>query len=386
MYYGKIADELIRYNRIKSFIFEPSSYLSFSKVKYNLNDDEIIILQSLITQEYFENLDAIANNIYIKNNTYDTSIPNISQYYSNEINVKELPEAEEAEPAAEAEAEPAAEAEAEAEAEAAAEAEPEEAEAEADAEAAPEAEAEPEEPEKKDISCPINKKSLLGKWKPFFPPNTIELFYTCEVAICTYELILIIIQDHNKEKVAMTKVDLKNELINIYKPYVDYFPLIFKILESQGKGTLIKKVRNREINFDDLLLSDHYYLTNLDLCLIAVHYKIPLVLLSSTTLIENNEPMLVVYSTDNTNFYFVKTPGVRAAGYPVQRLIYPSTGAKIDITKLSPDFQKDIKSKINNNFTNEYITNYEKRKRRKLVIAESKIGGQKEKIGKLKLE
>ena len=41
-YYGKMADELIRYNRIKSFIFKPQSYLSFGTIKYNLRDNEII--------------------------------------------------------------------------------------------------------------------------------------------------------------------------------------------------------------------------------------------------------------------------------------------------------------------------------------------------------
>ena len=32
-YYGRMADELIRYNRIKSFIFKPQAYLSFGEVK-----------------------------------------------------------------------------------------------------------------------------------------------------------------------------------------------------------------------------------------------------------------------------------------------------------------------------------------------------------------
>ena len=40
LYFGKMADELIRYSRIKSFILEPQSYLSFTNLSYNLNDDE----------------------------------------------------------------------------------------------------------------------------------------------------------------------------------------------------------------------------------------------------------------------------------------------------------------------------------------------------------
>ena len=51
-----MADELIRYNRIRSFIFKPQSYLSFGQVKYNLRDNEIIILEDMLTQEFFDNL------------------------------------------------------------------------------------------------------------------------------------------------------------------------------------------------------------------------------------------------------------------------------------------------------------------------------------------
>ena len=56
-YYGRMADELIRYNRIKSFMFKPQAYLSFGQVKYNLRDNEIIILQDLLYPEFFENFE-----------------------------------------------------------------------------------------------------------------------------------------------------------------------------------------------------------------------------------------------------------------------------------------------------------------------------------------
>ena len=85
IYFIRIADELIRYKRISFFILEPMAYLSFAKIKYNLNEDEIIMLQSLITQQYFENLDIIDSNKFIKNTTFDTAYPNKSKYYSNEI-------------------------------------------------------------------------------------------------------------------------------------------------------------------------------------------------------------------------------------------------------------------------------------------------------------
>jgi hypothetical protein len=84
IYYSKVADELIRYNRIKQFMFEPKVFLSFSDIKYNLNENEIILLQSLLTQDYFEDLVPKPDSKYITFNTYDTVEPNTSIKYDNE--------------------------------------------------------------------------------------------------------------------------------------------------------------------------------------------------------------------------------------------------------------------------------------------------------------
>ena len=87
IYYSKIADELIRYKRIKQFMFEPNMFLSFSDIKYNLNSDELLILQSLLSPEYFENLVPDNKNKFITYNSYDTVEPNITQSYDNEYYV-----------------------------------------------------------------------------------------------------------------------------------------------------------------------------------------------------------------------------------------------------------------------------------------------------------
>jgi hypothetical protein len=89
-YYGRMADELIRYNRIKSFIFKPQAYLSFGQIKYNLRDNEIIILQDLLTQDFFDNLIPSEINRYAKYNTYDTAEPITSQSYKKEIELDDI--------------------------------------------------------------------------------------------------------------------------------------------------------------------------------------------------------------------------------------------------------------------------------------------------------
>jgi hypothetical protein len=87
IYYSKIADELIRYRRIKQFMFEPNMFLSFSDIKYNLYNDEMLILQSLLLPEYFDNLVPDNKNKFITYNSYDTVEPNITQPYDNEYYV-----------------------------------------------------------------------------------------------------------------------------------------------------------------------------------------------------------------------------------------------------------------------------------------------------------
>merc|ERR1711871_1831320 len=85
VYFAKISDELLRFNRIKLFIFDPKTHLNFGSVNYNLNDNEIILLSSLLNQDYFKDLIPITNNSYVTSNTYDTANPIKSQSYSSAI-------------------------------------------------------------------------------------------------------------------------------------------------------------------------------------------------------------------------------------------------------------------------------------------------------------
>ena len=86
-YFLRMADELIRYKRIQQFMFRPQIYLSFGNVDYNINDDELIVLQSMLTDEFFENVVDTNANEYVKSNTYDTAKPEITQKYDDEITV-----------------------------------------------------------------------------------------------------------------------------------------------------------------------------------------------------------------------------------------------------------------------------------------------------------
>jgi hypothetical protein len=87
VYYTRFADELIRYAHIRNYIMEPYNMYSFgNNIGYSLNDDEILLIQSLITAEYFDNLIPAAVNNYIKTMAYDQVNPIIHAEYDNVVN------------------------------------------------------------------------------------------------------------------------------------------------------------------------------------------------------------------------------------------------------------------------------------------------------------
>jgi hypothetical protein len=90
MYFAKLADELLRFNRIKTFIFEPKSFLSLGDIGYNLGDDEIVLMQSLLTKEYFDDAVKEETNEYVNTNTYDNVNPISGFKYSSSYNIEDL--------------------------------------------------------------------------------------------------------------------------------------------------------------------------------------------------------------------------------------------------------------------------------------------------------
>lgn len=84
IYYGKIADEFVRYSRISSFILKKKSLMSFQEIEYDLNENEIILLESLV-DDYYSDIDDILLNKYVKQTTFYTTNPYDKPKYSNDL-------------------------------------------------------------------------------------------------------------------------------------------------------------------------------------------------------------------------------------------------------------------------------------------------------------
>ena len=83
-YFVKLADELLRVHSIYAFIMEPNKFLNYNNMKYNVNDDEILLVDALVNHDYFNEME-ILDNKFIGQITHDIAIPNKSQEYSNRV-------------------------------------------------------------------------------------------------------------------------------------------------------------------------------------------------------------------------------------------------------------------------------------------------------------
>ena len=343
VYYGRIADELVRYNRIKSFIFEPKAFLSFIDVKYNLREDEIILLQSSLTQEYFEDLIPAEINKYINYNTYDTTEPLQSAVYSNEVDTLIKSN-------------------------------------------------EPIEQKKVDDLCEKPEKSVVaGKWRNAFPLNSYELSFTNSPNICSFDIMLFIIKNNNPDLQKLTKYNLKEELLNEYLLLFETFKSnVLQVLNSNGKKDLSKQVGIGQVSINNVVMSEDYYLTNLDIWIIAKKYNLPIILYSGTTLVENNEIIKVLNDDSSGKYYFIKSPGVRPNNIPKYKLLSLENGdVKISLQSLSLELQSIIRNDIINSELQKFLENFELKEIKnripnlKLKVIEDKV--QKKPKKKLKL-
>jgi hypothetical protein len=72
-YYIRLADELLRYRRIRAFMLHPNKYLTFDNIHYNLKDNEMLLFEPDLAKYLTENKRAVAMNDYIKYKSYYTT-------------------------------------------------------------------------------------------------------------------------------------------------------------------------------------------------------------------------------------------------------------------------------------------------------------------------
>ena len=88
LYPIKLTDQLIRYNNIQQYILNSNSLINFSYQKYNIKNDEIIILEDNLLKDYFENVELKNINRFIKSyNTHKFGSPSFSEKYKSQFKI-----------------------------------------------------------------------------------------------------------------------------------------------------------------------------------------------------------------------------------------------------------------------------------------------------------
>jgi len=257
-YYARMADELIRYYKTNQFIFQPQVYQNFENIQFKLNDNEIILIQSMITQEYFASLVPYEMNKFIQNNTIDDAEPREHQYYTNQFATEKVIE---------------------------------------------------------EKVCFIKKNIQSIMWKKCFPKSYQEFVYNNTIS-CAYQYIIDILYKIRKERYSILEIKefLFEEYSKLFK-LENFQEKIIDILYKQGKKILIKQLREDKINFQYMLSSDNYFLTNLDIWILIEKFKIPTIMFSSIYLLETNyfSKSIVLYDTDekSNNYLCIFTQGYK---------------------------------------------------------------------------
>jgi hypothetical protein len=335
-YYAKIADELIRYNRIKSFFFQPNTFLSFTEVNYNLNDDEIILFQSLLTQEYFENLIPVPENPYINKNTYDTVMPKTtkwSQPYSDVVSFDTGDQLSE-------------------------------------------------------CIKPIPK--IYKDEQKIFKKNILEEEFINNSNSCSFNLLIRIISLNSNETKQYTTIELKEILVDEYlKLLKKYKTELLHIFKLEGKQRIYDELEKNTSLVGKLIFNEEYYLTNIDIWILINHFSIPLVLISSKKLIENNKELFVmnslasVASDTPADFYFINASAdVVQDSAPIYKLLFTETKEyKIPFERLTTPTRKKIQDGTKENILENYLLNLKKT----LETAQVSLKPGPKKMGKIKL-
>jgi len=307
IYYGRITDELLRHNRIRSFMFKSKLYLNLSEIKYNLKESEIILLQSAFTTgNYFDNL--VPEKYIIP---FQRAFPSVSQKYKNNVDynftadlspkppleILRSPKAQQNRNFTESEGRSKI----------------------------------TDEYYKKCIKevkdSPIGNNRAL--WVKRFPLHCKEIIFqnnspNCSFAIIQYIIKLTISENHSI-------LDIKQKLFQYYNELFNkkYGSAVYQVLKKEGKPFVLE-------NFEYYLMSENYYITNFDLWLYFSKTNIPVavILFSALKLKEISD----TFNTDidwlllsggggavvRNNYIFIRSPTTFVRGKPLSyNLITP---------------------------------------------------------------
>ena len=298
-YYVRVADELMRFGELRNFILKPQSVLNISNDPYRVNVDEYIVVETDLTdKDYFTDMVPFAKNKYTRGIPYDMANPDpkIAQKYSIEVSLEE--------------------------------------------QIAAGSELLEVINKCKNNNLPKNPKDVEGHpvtnyWRRWVfsrdkkrAPK--EIYFKGTVA-CSFGALIYILQDHFGE--IYREEDVRNMIWNGYLELIEagLIEKIFSVFELQGKRNIVETIKRNgggAPRFKEMVVgSPEYFLTIMDIWVVAHKYNVPIVAFSSLKELTGMgisvvaDPMKVADELPNSwivmggtsehrRFYFVRSPSV----------------------------------------------------------------------------
>ena len=241
MYIARMADEILRYNRIRAFMLDRNIF-PLINVKYNLREDEIILSQTMLSEDYLENLEPVPENEYANFNTYDTAEPLLTELYESMYDT----------------------------------------------------------PSSQHTKCTRENIFLTQEYRKYFTSKqtrTLEMLkFNSNSTRCSFEIILFILKLEAKRRnyKRLETITINHLKIVIAQFYIDTIDKQYaegikdrfaKLLKYYGMESIadeyrIKFIANEDDNFIETLpFFESYHLTRLDIWILASYYKIPIIIL-----------------------------------------------------------------------------------------------------------
>jgi len=266
LYYARISDELFRYKRIQLFMLNSKTYLNLTNTDYKINANEMLLLESLLTSDYLKSLEPYQHgNTLI---TYETANPIITQKYGHEISYsiqQDMIKKDETKTNIEYQTK---------------------------------------------IECVQKTHTITGKkseskWKQFFSANSIEM-ELYETVRCSYYPI--IYTYYETKQVFLTIEQIKSKLVSEYAKYGDYIDKILIILRKQGKKDIINSINKGKYTLETAIMTDIYFLTPLDLWILASSLKLPIIIFHQKKLKNLLEEVNWLRLSEGSNYFFIRVP------------------------------------------------------------------------------
>jgi hypothetical protein len=149
-------------------------------------------------------------------------------------------------------------------------------------------------------------------WKRIFPRTTKEIIFKNTSNNCSFYVLLYIF--YHKYNTVISVQSLKVSLWNGYKKFLPtYKEAILKTWKRQGKKSLCDKIKSNTLTIETAIMSDAYYITDLDIWIFSMETKIQICLFSKLRLRSLNDKWewLIMGNKYNDLHYFIRSPSLQ---------------------------------------------------------------------------